>query len=271
MEASVAQSILFFLAVVACSPNRIIIEKSEKDSGGKEIEKSLPYLPSIPKKDSDEKMQSVETEKLFSEKASLTGVLLRSPGNDATVDGFARLQHTKSIAVTQTMTEAEGRQFYFTGLLPQAQNKSEFTKAVKEGEVPRYGWAQCAVTTSSVLEHAAIKSGVTKLAPIFSRERREHSSDPLSCTDEVEVELRRLGWFYYFKDKWKAPPGAIGLEKGRYNKCGTPDHSGHIYTILEDRGAAANDFIADNGGYGHVYKAATGGFWLPPGVYPLLR
>jgi hypothetical protein len=109
------------------------------------------------------------------------------------------------------------------------------------------------------------------VASIFSKSRREDAADYLSCTDRVESELRRLGWNYFFKSAYQIPTSAIALESGRYNFCGTKSHSGHIYTVLEDRGGGLSDLIADNGGYSHVYSGKTEGFWLPPGVYPIRR
>jgi hypothetical protein len=203
--------------------------------------------------------------------ADARGISLQKPAEESALNGYLRLAHTKSVKVDMGMTLEEGRRFYFEGLLPQALSKSDFVAAVNKGVVPRYGWAQCAVTTASVLEHAALRALLPAVASRFNKQRRESSKDLLSCTDEVEVELKRLGWSYYFKTDFVAPTGAIALEKGRYNKCGTVDHSGHIYTIMKDNGIAEPDVIADNGGYNHVYMAPTGGFWLPPGVYPAKR
>ncbi len=212
---------------------------------------------------------AVNTKYLTEAKAQ--GLSLQKPADESYLGGHLRLTHTKNVKVDMGMTPDEGRRFYFEGLLPQAQSKSDFVAAVNKGVVSRYGWAQCAVTTSSVLEHAALRVSLAAVASRFNKQRRDSSEDLLSCTDEVEVELRRLGWTYYFKNSFVAPTGAIGLEKGRYNKCGTVDHSGHIYTIIKDNGIMEPDVIADNGGYNHVYMAPTGGFWLPPGVYPSKR
>jgi hypothetical protein len=187
------------------------------------------------------------------------------------LEGYKQLGHTKSVEVDKAMSEEEGRKLFFDGIYPQAKSKTDFLSAVALGVIPRYGNAQCAVTTSSVIEHAALRVRFQNVAAIFNKARREAPGDLLSCTDEVETELRKLGWNYFYKKDYVVPTSAIALMGGRYSFCGVKNHSGHIYTVLEDRGVGVGDLIADNGGYSHVYGNQTEGFWLPPGVYPTAR
>jgi len=205
----------------------------------------------------------------YTEIAKKLGVSLEVTNQDTT--GYKIFSHTKNVDASGALTIEQGRLLFFDGITPQIDSKDRFWHAAVEGVVPRYGSAQCAVTQSSILEHAAVSVSMGWFASMFNKQRRDDPSDPLSCTDEVETQLRKYGWLYYSKDLYVAPKGSIALMKGRYSFCGVPQHSGHIYSMLEDRGVGGNDLIADNGGYGVVYKYETGGFWLPLGVYPKKR
>lgn len=186
------------------------------------------------------------------------------------------LPHTKDVSLLpEAVDEEVGFRIYALGLLPQANSKTLFLAAVAYGIVPRHGNAQCAVTTSSVLEQAHKLADRADIAKYFSKAQRDSKEDPLSCTDRVETYLAKLGWNYFKYSAYIAPRGAIALAEGRYSFCGVSKHSGHIYTILTDGSllspSSEFDLIADNSGYSRMYGAKTGGFWLPNGVYPLKR
>lgn len=162
----------------------------------------------------------------------------------------------------------EAQKLYFEGMYPQAKSKKLFNEALSRCVIPSWAAsAPCAVTTSQILEEAAIKAGNKRVETIFKDETK------YGPTHNVEIQMRNLGWHYYLKTKYVAPCGAIGMWS-RYTWNGWPQHSGHIYTIVIDKGPdGRQDTIADNAGWGHLYTPSgiCEGFWLPQGVYPKLR
>lgn len=177
--------------------------------------------------------------------------------------------------VPRAMSDAEGRRFFFDGLLPLVEtantpspSTSEFEAAIREGRVVE---PPCATTNSQVLEHAARKAALPWVEAIFA--------DPNDYwpTHNVEIQLKHLGWFYYLKPEHVAPPASIGAWS-RYTFYGIPGHTGHIFVIFRDMGLHQKDLVGDNTRrsnepHGHPYRpeGQTVGFWLPPGVYPTRR
>jgi hypothetical protein len=176
---------------------------------------------------------------------------------------------------SRKMTEAEGRAFYFDGLLKlvETANKpspssSEFEKAINAGRVVE---PPCATTNSQVMKAAALKAGQSWIATLF---KNPHDYYP---THNNEYQLYLLGWNYYLKSEYVAPPASIGMWD-RYTFTGIPGHSGHVYVIFKDGGLNGPDLVGDNtrrkdDPHGHPYRmpGSTQGFWLPPGVYPIKR
>lgn len=204
----------------------------------------------------------------FDLSARNAGVLLQRPADLDTSASLA-LPHTRSLQPKNALSESDGRRLFFLGMHAQASTKASFYSAQRDGLIDPI--APCAQATSSVLEEAAKKASLTKVARIFS----DHKGD-FSPTHNVEIAMRDLGFQYYLKKKYKAPRGAIGLLAGRGPFHGTPNHSYHIYSIYEDNGVGKLDMINDDGGFAHIYEgpgagAGTEGFWLPPGVYPIKR
>jgi hypothetical protein len=175
----------------------------------------------------------------------------------------------------RALTENEGRRLYFTGYLPlvETANKpspstSEFEKAIQAGLVVE---PPCATTTSQVLKAAATKAGFSWMASMF---QNPHDYYP---THNDEIQLARLGFSYYLKSKYVAPPASVGAWD-RYTFFGVKDHTGHIFTIFKDGGPNGPDLVGDNTRrsnepHGHPYREPgnVDGFWLPPGVYPHKR
>jgi hypothetical protein len=173
------------------------------------------------------------------------------------------------------MTEDEGRQLYFEGFLPLVEtantpspSTSEFEHAIREGLVVE---PPCATTTSQVLEHAAAKGGFDWVAFVFANPKNYYP------THNNEVQLQLLGWYYYLKSEFIAPPASVGAWD-RYTFDSIPGHAGHIFTMFKDGGPDGPDMVGDNtrrstDQHGHPYRmpGKTQGFWLPPGVYPIKR
>jgi hypothetical protein len=173
------------------------------------------------------------------------------------------------------MTEDEGRAFYFDGLLRLVEtantpspDSSEFEKAIDAGRIVE---PPCATTNSQVMKAAAIKAKQQWVATLFEN---PHNYYP---THNNEYQLYLMGWNYYLKAEYIAPPASIGMWD-RYVFTGLPGHSGHVYVIFKDGGLKGPDLIGDNTRqkdelHGHPYRmpGSTQGFWLPPGVYPNKR
>jgi hypothetical protein len=192
-----------------------------------------------------------------------------------TVNGLAAIQTNwdysqwpwlKDVKRDMPMNKEEGTAFYLE-FVKFVKDEAAFRAAIKDGydSVPWAQSAPCATTTSAVLEHSMKKAGFTEIAAIFGKH------DKFGPTHNVEIVLYRLGWNYWPKANWKSQI-AIGLLGGRYVFHGTPKHSGHIYTVFSEIDEKY-DYIGDNGGYNHKYKApgweaGTEGFWLPPGEEP---
>jgi hypothetical protein len=177
--------------------------------------------------------------------------------------------------VPRVLTEDEGRRLFFEGYVPMVEtantpspSSSEFEHAIQEGRVVE---PPCATTTSQVLEHVAAKAGFDWIATVFANPNNYWP------THNIEVQLQQLGWNYYLKSEYVAPPASVGAWD-RYTFDKIPGHTGHIFTIFKDGGLNGPDLVGDNTRrsgelHGHPYRAEgkTVGFWLPPGVYPHKR
>jgi hypothetical protein len=221
----------------------------------------------------------------WQQKAEEVGVSLEKP---PTHDAFTYKKHITFFAKDITpksmtgvprperpMTEEEGRKYYFEGMLPMVEqantpspDKSEFEAAINEGRIVE---PPCATTNSQVLERTHIKAGFPDVAKIFENPRNYYP------THNNEFQLQLLGWHYYLKSEFVAPPGAVGAWD-RYTFDSIPGHTGHIYIIFKDGGLGGPDLVGDNTRrkddlHGHPYRmpGKTVGFWLPPGVYPAKR
>jgi lysozyme family protein len=183
-------------------------------------------------------------------------------------DAYTSLLHTKDVKTDLIMTEQEGKDFYQKGMLPVISNKLIFNLTVAAAVKPAYNNAQCAITTAGILEKEFFTAGMDDKAQLFRKSERD--ADHFALTHQIEIILRRLGWFYYLRAEYVAPMGAIGLMSGRYRFVDCAQHSGHVYSIYEDL-YPSNDIICDNGGWHHAYLNKTEGFWLPPGVCPVKR
>jgi hypothetical protein len=175
----------------------------------------------------------------------------------------------------RAMTEEEGRKYYFEGMLPMVEqantpspDKSEFEAAINEGRIVE---PPCATTNSQVLERTHIKAGFHEIAKVFANPKHYYP------THNNEFQLQLLGWNYYLKSEFVAPPGAVGAWD-RYTFDKIPGHTGHIYILFKDGGIGGTDLVGDNTRragepHGHPYRmpGKTVGFWLPPGVYPAKR
>lgn len=179
--------------------------------------------------------------------------------------------------INTKLTEEEGRKLYFRGILILTQQanqptsaKSLFGQAIKDGDI--YS-APCASTTSQVLEYSARNAGLIEIEKLFAKPSN------YAPTHNVEIAMQKLGFYYYDKKEYVAPPASIGVWS-RYTWNGVKGHAGHIFTIFKDMGVGSNikDLVGDNTRrsseyHGHPYRmdGQTVGFWLPPGIYPLKR
>jgi hypothetical protein len=213
--------------------------------------------------------------------AKKEGVLLEAP-DDIVLDADSVFTHTRDTDLA--ISDEEGRQLYFEGLLPMLESKEAFSEATKEARVlaedyPYIRNAPCAWTVTSGMRWAATKATVLEVRhalPLMKGKQPTHT-----CTGEDEHTLKRLGFHYFSKNTYIAPKGSVGLLNDRSPAtCNIPSNlkSGHIYFIMKDGGPRGyKDNISDNlGRFNIIYKgpgadAGTHGFWLPPGVYPTKR
>lgn len=189
------------------------------------------------------------------------------PPSSITSDSYKAFLHLKDVKVDHGMTIEDGRKMY-ESMVAFVEDRNAFVTTIYKAEKPEYGSAQCAVTTSAVLEAELNRCGLSILANLFSKSERD--KDHFALTHQVEIMLRRLGWFYWLRKDFIGKKGAICMMSGRYDFAGCKQHSGHVYSLYEDR-YPENDMICDNGGYKHIYSNKTEGFWLPPGVVPEKR
>lgn len=210
------------------------------------------------------------------EKAKALGVNLQRPA-DVDTNGAEKMWFLKTGARTlkpHPMTEEQGQRLYFDGMLPIASSKEAF-KAVSPTYKDTPDWAKgapCSYSAAMRMEAAYRKAGQPQLADHFK------NTDNFGPTHNLEIEMRNMGFNYYPKKDYVAPKGAIGCWSRYTFPPQNPtweQHTGHVYTILEDKGPdGKKDMIADNNGaYNHVYgnPGKCEGFWLPPGVYPQRR
>ena len=178
-------------------------------------------------------------------------------------DGHSAFVHTKDVSASNGLSEEEGRRLYFQGILPILRDKDTWNKAISQGR--GIASAECALTNSAALETAGKVSGVTSVSSVFANQLQ------FKCTNQVERALRALGWFYYSKDKYRVPRGAVGVlgHESASQQCSGEwnNHTGHIFMVASD----SPDLVSDNGGFNRKYQESTKGFWLPPGVYPQPR
>ena len=179
-----------------------------------------------------------------------------------------KFDHLKNVKADLILSDSDSKKFW-EAMVAQANNKAEFNERVRLGIQKKYGAAQCATTTASVLEGAAIKAQLPNVAQLFDEKQRV-DKQRFALTDQIEVMLKRLGFKMYDKKLYVAPRGAICFMQGRYNKH-VKQHSGHVYTMYEDKGADCKDIISDNGGFQHQYAHFTESFMLPSGIVPTVR
>lgn len=179
-----------------------------------------------------------------------------------------KFEHLKNVKADLLLSDSDSNKFW-EAMVAQANNKVEFNERVRLGIQEIYGAAQCATTTASVVEGAAIKAQLPNVAQLFDKKQRV-DKQRFALTDQIEVMLKRLGFRMYDKKLYVAPRGAICFMQGRYNKH-VKQHSGHVYTMYEDKGADCKDIISDNGGFQHQYAHFTESFMLPSGIVPTVR
>jgi hypothetical protein len=201
-------------------------------------------------------------------------------------DDYKQVDHVAQVPMDNALTDAQGTKLYREGILKVLESQPAFSAATQEGQKLAVGYpylqnAPCAFSTSAALRYAAKLTDTPNLREVItlvaSNNERIHT-----CTNEVEVSMRRLGFNYFDKDLYVAPMGAIGLlnDRSPNSSCHgvSQTKSGHIYFIMEDRGGRGfKDLITDNFvRFKIIYKApgsdsGTDGFWLPPGVVPARR
>jgi lysozyme family protein len=187
----------------------------------------------------------------------------------AETDFYKKLTHLVDVKKDWLMSNDDSKKLW-DALVAQANDKAAFNKRVSLGVQPSYGAAQCATTTASVIEGAAIAAGLTQVASMFDKDERE-KNQRFALTHQIEIALRRLGFTMWDKKLFIAPRGAICMMVGRYNFAGVKQHSGHVYTMNTDKGPDAKDIINDNGGFEHLYGEFTESFFLPAGIVPEAR
>lgn len=185
------------------------------------------------------------------------------PEKPSALDFSSTLEHLKNVKSDKALNIEEVTKMW-SAMQSQIQDKVAFNTRVNLGVKPAYGNAQCATTTASVLEGAAIKAGLTNVAELFSKLHRD--KDEFALTHQVEIMLKRLGFVMYSKATHIAPQGAIGLMANRYEFAGCKKHSGHVYSIYEDKGVDQKDIICDNGGWNHTYVNNTESFFVPSNI-----
>jgi lysozyme family protein len=188
---------------------------------------------------------------------------------EAETDFYKRFLHLVNVKKDWALSADDSKKLW-DALVAQANDKTAFNKRVALGVQPSYGNAQCATTTASVIEGAAIAAGLTKVASIFDKDERE-KNQLFALTHQIEIALRRLGFTMWDKKLYVAPRGAICMMAGRYNFAGCKQHSGHVYTMNTDQGPDSKDIINDNGGFQHLYANYTESFFLPAGITPVTR
>lgn len=200
-------------------------------------------------------------------------------------DDYLKIDHVNKIKVDMPISESEGIGFY-NGILEILSSQESFSNSTKEGQRLSDGYpylknAPCAFSTAAALRFVAQATNTPKIRDVI-RMVGEKNERIHTCTNEIEVSLRRLGFVYFDKNKWIAPKGAVGLlnDRSSNSSChgASKTKSGHIYFIMVDRGPkGAKDVISDNFvRFNITYKApgaenGTDGFWLPPGIVPVRR
>lgn len=183
-------------------------------------------------------------------------------------DFSANFIHLKDVKADLKLSDSEASRMW-EALYWQISSEVYFNERINLGFKDSYGNAQCAISTSSVLEGAAMKAGLFLVSELFSKAKRD--ADQFALTHQVEIMLKRLGFRMYSNELYVAPTGSIALMNGRYSFAGCSQHSGHIYSIYQDKGAWKFHQICDNGGYNHEYKNLTESFFVPHTVTPLKR
>jgi hypothetical protein len=173
--------------------------------------------------------------------------------------------------VEAPLTEAQGRDWYFNGILPMVKeanipnpDASEFESAIDKGRVVN---PPCATSNSQVLAWSARKAGLDGVAEIFDN---PHDYYP---THNNEFQIQALGWNYFLMSEYVAPRGAVGAWD-RYTFDKIPGHTGHIFIVFKDTPFLVGDNTRRKDDlHGHPYRmpGSPVGFWLPPGVYPTKR
>jgi uncharacterized protein (TIGR02594 family) len=186
-----------------------------------------------------------------------------TPAPAPVADFSSTFIHLKNVKNDIVLTEASSAALW-NAMQSQIQDKAAFNNRVNLGVKPEYGNAQCATTTASVLEGAALKAGLPNVAELFSKPHRD--KDEFALTHQIEIMLKRLGFAMYAKATNVAPQGAVAMMAGRYDFAGCSQHSGHVYSLYEDKGVGQHDIICDNGGWNHIYNELTESFFVPGGI-----
>lgn len=178
-------------------------------------------------------------------------------------DFSVNFTHLKNVKADLALTNDEAITLW-AAMQAQIKDKAAFNNRVNLGVKPEYGNAQCATTTASVIEGALLQAGLNLDSEYFSKPHRD--KDEFALTHQVEIMLKRFGFIMYSKATHVAPCGAIGMMSNRYEFGGCSQHSGHVFSIYEDKGVGNHDVICDNGGWNHVYANDTESFFVPSGI-----
>ena len=114
-----------------------------------------------------------------------------------------KFEHLKNVKADLLLSDSDSNKFW-EAMVAQANNKVEFNQRVRLGIQEIYGAAQCATTTASVVEGAAIKAQLPNVAQLFDKKQRV-DKQLFALTDQIEVMLKRLGFKMYDKKLYVAP------------------------------------------------------------------
>lgn len=219
------------------------------------------------------------------------------------LNGYKNYAHIRDCFVEFPLTESEGQLLFEQGILGALENKNSFLETVsgaasalesEEAITSFISKFPCAYTVSYILWFVGKKLGLSSVELLF----KDKFAQGNIISQYLEKNLHSLGFNYFLKKEYFAPKGAIGAIYPR-NKQG---YSGHVFFITLDgqhRTEFPNpnnlwdhnqgnvelvrnikyqirDLAAENlHFFDHVYmphkELYTGGFWLPPGIYPLER
>lgn len=221
------------------------------------------------------------------------------------LDGYKNYAHLKDCYSEFCLTEFEGRCLFEDGILKAIENKDSFLRIMSsaaaelvlrsdESITTFISKFPCAYTVSYLLWVVGRKLNLASVELLFKNIFAQGNV----IGHYLELNLRNLGFNYFFKQQYFAPKGSIGFMFPR-NKLG---HSGHTFFVtldgqyrtqfpnpnnlwnydqgnverIPDEKYQIRDLAAENlHFFDHIYmqhkELYTDGFWLPPGVYPLER